>query len=653
MLSKDLYSFKNAFLTSLIYFIFAILWIYFSDNLVEIISSSRHEMHLIQTYKGFFFVLITSILLFFLMFNFLSLQHKEYVKHLQTLEQQSTLEESIQLSNEMYRALFENMLDSVAHCRMIYDNGVPVDFEYLNVNAIFESMTGLHDPIGRNVSDFIPQYAQENPDSLAIFNEIALGGAPRKWEHYLKALNKWFSFSLYSLKKGEFIVIAADITERKQSQILMNEEKERYDYIAHHDLLTNLPNRFSLIEMLQKKISHENSDPFALLFLDLDGFKEINDSYGHPFGDRLLIKFTHLLQKVFTHEMVIVRTGGDEFLILMPTIDQQFIQKKIRSLMKKMSVPFIINQTEVYITASIGIAFYPENGISMEEILKNADTAMYNAKKMGKNTYSFYDNQFTHEILEKTIIYTNLKKALSTHELQLYFQPQIEPETEKVIGVEALIRWFSGNESIPPSLFIPIAEERGLIIDIGTFVLEEGFLTASRWYKEGILPNRIAINVSARQLIHPHFMTLLNHLLNKTHCNPEWIELEITESSILENPEKMIALLTKIKNKGFHISIDDFGTGYSSLSYLKNLPIDKLKIDISFIRNITYEPKNQTIVKAIIALAKGLGLSVLAEGVEMVEELTFLQQNAIDSIQGFYYHKPMDSKKIEALLKTQ
>ncbi|HZF70674.1 EAL domain-containing protein [Sulfuricurvum sp.] len=448
------------------------------------------------------------------------------------------------------------------------------------------------------------------------------------------------------------VVTFIDITEQKVYNERLIEEKERYDHIAHHDPLTGLPNRLSLIEKLQLKTSGMEDHPFALFFLDLDGFKEINDSYGHRFGDTLLIHFKSLLQEMFPPETFIVRTGGDEFVILLGCQkDQKLIQSIMTKLVDILNYPFHINETDVYITASVGIAMYPNDALTPEDLLQHADAAMYNAKKMGKNTFSLYNTVLTENALYRTTIATNLKKALAAGALELYFQPQVDAYTSKIIGVETLLRWFSPDGPISPAIFIPIAEEMGLIQEIGEFVLRQGCMIASKWAETKLLNGRIAINVSARQLVHLDFLSTLEHIIQETQCDPSWVELEITESSILENPEKMIALLTVIKSKGFTISIDDFGTGYSSLSYLKNLPIDKLKIDISFIRNITHEPKNQTIVKTIIALAKGLGMTPLAEGVETADELAFLQLHGIGSIQGYYYYKPIPQKEIESILQ--
>lgn len=445
------------------------------------------------------------------------------------------------------------------------------------------------------------------------------------------------------------VVTFVDITKQKQDQNKMLQERERFGYLAHHDTLTKLPNRLSLLEYMDSACTSENS--FAFMFMDLDGFKEINDSYGHQFGDKLLVKVALMLQSVFPSEAFIVRTGGDEFVVI---LKEKGYLEKIRSyineLINILSYPFMIEGIDVYITASMGIALYPEDAHTTKGLMQNADAAMYKAKKMGKNTFSFFERSFTENALNKTTIVTHLKNALLNNRLQMYFQPQVDPYSKKIIGAESLIRWLDESKSVSPAIFIPIAEEMGLIHEVGAFVLQESFREANRLHREKLFQGRIAVNVSARQLNNPDFLQTLEKAIVTTNCRPTCIELEITESSILERPAEMIGLFKILKQRGFSISIDDFGTGYSSMSYLKNMPIDKLKIDQSFIRNIMNEPKDQTIVKTIISLAKGLGMEVLAEGVETYEELEFLKMHDIDFIQGYYFYKPMSSSDFEQLL---
>ena len=490
----------------------------------------------------------------------------------------------------------------------------------------------------------------------AIHDAITLGRAYDLELEIISAagIHKWVrTVGSPVIEEGEVSKVQGvmqDITRQKEDQIRIIAEKERYDHLAHHDELTGLPNHLSLHEFMEKQFS-ENVK-LAFMFLDLDEFKEINDSYGHSFGDKLLIDVTHILQNTFPPGSFIVRSGGDEFVVVVQCQrDENLIDTIMDKISDMFNHPFRIDEKDVYVTASIGIAKYPKDAQTTEDLLQCADAAMYDAKNSGKNTFSFYNSTLTERSRHRMAISTNLKKALSNHELELYYQPQVDPNNGLMVGVEALLRWFSPQGSISPSDFIPIAEESSLILAIGEFVLVESFKTAKRWFDSNLLVGRIAVNVAANQFVHTDFIAILERILEETQCKPEWIELEITERSILSNPEKVIVMLEELRAKGFHVSIDDFGTGYSSLSYLKNLPINKLKIDISFVRNITHEPKNQTIAKAIIALAKGLDLDVLAEGVESAEEMEFLRLNSINSIQGYYYYKPVSREAFEALLR--
>lgn len=637
---NDSKSFKYAFQLSALYLVFGIAWIYFSDNAVELLSAGNsHKLTLLQNYKGSLFILITSLFLFLLSYRFLHLRFIEYTQQLSTQKASQSLMEQ---KNALLNSLIDNSTDAIAI------KGLDKRYIILNKTAAQLSGLSINEVIGKTADDIFPPETAKMINALD--NELLEKKSLPEHEEIMVMPNgttciNWVIKGLLSTENGDVFGIYGiyrDITKTRENEQEILKTKEHFNYLAHHDPLTDLPNRLSLTEILHEKSAKIPLIPFALIFLDLDDFKEINDSFGHRFGDQVLILFSKLLQDLFPKDTLIIRTGGDEFVLLVENkIDQHSIQIQINHLIQILNDPFVIDQIEIYVTTSIGIALFPDDASSYEELLQKADAAMYKAKSIGRNSYNFYNDGLTQEVLERTTLASNLKKAFSNRELSLHYQPQINPVSGKIIGVEALVRWFSGNKMIPPAHFIPLAEERGLIIELGAFVLEEGFKTAVEWMQKGIFSGRIAINVSAKQLIHQNFLLQLEELLHKTGCNPTWIELEITESSILEYPEKMIALLSVIKSKGFTISIDDFGTGYSSLSYLKHLPVDKLKIDISFIRNITMEPKNQTIVKTIIALANGLGMTTIAEGVETIEEMEFLRLNNIDSIQGYYYYKPM------------
>ncbi|PHM17279.1 MAG: hypothetical protein CJD30_07170 [Sulfuricurvum sp. PD_MW2] len=777
MEKKESQSTKSALQISALYLVFGMFWIYFSDMGICLFTNDSHQILLWQTYKGFFFIGVTALLLYLLSYRIL---HDRYVEYTQRLEQHKNSELRIEKQEALLKGLVDSLPDSIyakdlegrylvfnhaagitvgidekkAIGKTDYDlfppetaalfveknqpvlqngqiyqhesiittadgyrksilatkgplfndegkmfaifgisrdttndkmiqtrleqqnsllnsliNGSPdaivikgLDRRYIVFNKGAYTLSGIdtNDAIGKTADEIFPKETAEiikRIDDELLANNYFVEHEETMLMPNGKTHVYWVTKGLLKTQDGEIFGIFGiyrDITAMKHNEQMIIDEKERYDYMAHHDPLTGLPNRLSLIETLQLKSIDTLDSHFALMFFDLDGFKEINDSFGHRFGDQVLIQFSKLLEEIFPKETLIIRTGGDEFVVLLESkFDHHSIQMYMGNLLQMLNTPFIIDQIEVYVTVSIGISLYPDDTMNYEELLQKADAAMYKAKSLGRNTYSFYNDGLTQEVLERTTLASNLKKALSNRDLTLHYQPQVNPSSGRIIGAEALVRWKTEEGMVPPSLFIPIAEERSLIIELGDFVLEEGFKAAVQWTKNGLFNGRVAINVSAKQLIHQNFLTQVEILLHKTGCNPSWIELEITESSILEYPEKMITLLSVLKSKGFRISIDDFGTGYSSLSYLKHLPIDKLKIDISFIRNITMEPKNQTIVKTIIALAKGLGMTTIAEGVETIDEMEFLRLSDVDSIQGYYYYKPMDQNAIESLFMQQ
>lgn len=646
---KDLQSFKHALHISAVYLSVGFAWIYFSDMWIEFFAHDLREISVMQTYKGFFFIAVTTLLLFLLSYHFL---HKRFLEYTKYLEQQKQAQNLLAQQDALLASIVNSSPDAIFAKNL--------DGEYILFNQGAGEMVGTSpDKVIGQKDEFI--FSSEAAEHIRQTDlKILSTKQIHTYEEYLFTAagdEKFFLITKGPLFNPEgdlfgLFGISRDITEEKLTEKLIFAEKERFDYMAHHDSLTGLPNRLSLVETLQMRCTH--NDPFAFMFLDLDGFKEVNDSYGHRFGDQLLIKFAKILNEVTPQNTLIFRTGGDEFVLLVRH-DQNTsqIDTMMHRLVDKLHHPFNINGIDIYITASVGIAMFPHDATNSEDLFQKADSAMYNAKKTGKNTYSFYESKFTEASIQRTTISTNLKKALINRELSLYFQPQIDVTTHKIIGVETLCRWFNEEGPISPALFIPIAEESGLILEIGEFVLSEGCRHAIKWSQNGWLNGRVAINVSPHQLSHADFLPMLDQIIASTGCDPRTVELEITESSILENPEYTIKILHEIKKRGFFISIDDFGTGYSSLSYLKNLPIDKLKIDISFVRNITEEEKNQTIVKTIIALAKGLGMEVLAEGVETAEELDFLRLNGIDTIQGYYFYQPMPCDTFEHSLTLE
>lgn len=445
-----------------------------------------------------------------------------------------------------------------------------------------------------------------------------------------------------------YIAIEEDITEKKQTE-------EYIHYLANFDPLTGLPNRRQLNDhfhyiLTSAKRNHKN---FAVMFLDLDHFKEINDSLGHSFGDALLIQMAKRLRSTLREEDTLARLGGDEFIVLLPDTDVSGATQVAQKLQQSISEPFIIEQHELTVTASIGMALYPMDGLNMETLSKNADAAMYRAKEEGRNTHSFFTEEMQTTSTRNLQLGNALYHALSRNELYIVYQPQISLKTGHVIGAEALIRWQHPEfGTVSPAEFIPIAENSGLILPIGEWVLRTAALQLKDWLDSGLAPMVIAVNLSAVQFRHPNLPNLVTQILDKVGLSPEYLELELTEGAAMHNPQAAINIMNNLHDLGIRMSIDDFGTGYSSLSYLKQFKIYKLKIDQSFVRDISIDSEDKAIVDAIIHMAHSLGLHTIAEGVETIEQLDYLRAQGCDEIQGYYYSKPLPAEQFEHLCRS-
>ena len=438
-------------------------------------------------------------------------------------------------------------------------------------------------------------------------------------------------------------------------EIKLENQHTALDYIAHHDYLTKLPNRAQFITVLENTLSEARLIKglhVGLIFMDLDRFKEINDAFGHSTGDIVLCEIAKRLTESIPDCVLIARLGGDEFTVIVKSYDNKPIEKITQAIIKVIQQPIVLNEAESYLTCSIGISLFPLDAQNAESMLRNADTAMYQAKNEGKNNFKFYNQTMTDASIAKLQMENQLRKAIEKNEFSLQYQPQIDIYSGSVIGSEALLRW--NNDSlgaISPAVFIPLAEETGLILSIGNWVLEEALKQQAQWIKEGLYPGLIAINIASKQIYHTELVAILRHLIQKYTIDPKMIELEITERVIVEDPTSAIHILNTLRFMGVRISIDDFGTGYSSLSYLKQLPIDKIKIDQSFIRGITEHKEDAQIVNTIIHLAYGLGLSVVAEGVETQAQCEFLRTRDCHEIQGYLFSKPLCADKFVQFLK--
>ncbi len=440
-----------------------------------------------------------------------------------------------------------------------------------------------------------------------------------------------------------FIGIVRDITERKRAQ-------EQLEFMSNFDPLTGLPNRSLLRDRIEHAISqaHRDKHLVALMFLDLDRFKTINDSLGHSAGDELLKSVASRLTGCVREGNTVARLGGDEFVVLLEDIHHVDNAAVVAcKILQALTAPIDLAGTEVVVTASIGITVYPFDDENIEELLKDADTAMYRAKERGRNNYQFFTADMTEHALERMQMEQDLRRALERNEFVLFYQPQIDLHTRRVCGMEALLRWrHPDGGMISPAQFIPILEETGLILQVGEWVIQTAARQCRAWIDEAIGTYRVAVNLSARQFRQSNLVEQVERAITESGIDPGLLELEITEGLLVENVEATIATLDQLNTMGLQVSIDDFGTGYSSLSYLKRFPLDTLKIDQSFVRDVTTDPDSAAIAQAIIGLASSLRLKVIAEGVETEQQLAFLQNEGCQEVQGYLFCKPLPAEEL-------
>ena len=465
-----------------------------------------------------------------------------------------------------------------------------------------------------------------------------------------KVFEEVVSFMPWNAVIRIYISDITNITKQKKSEAIIS-------YQIHYDSLTGLPNRKYLYEYLKEVLEklEDEKQKFAVLFLDIDRFKLINDSLGHTIGDLLLKAVSDRLKTLLRQDDLLVRWGGDEFAIITKVIDSTDAVVQIaESIIQALTLPFSCGGHQLHITTSVGASIYPDHNTEVEGLIHNADMAMYRAKEEGRNCFKFYIPNMQEQSFQRLLMENNLRRALENEELETYYQPQIDIDTGKIVGLEVLLRWHHATlGSISPSEFIPLAEETGLIIPIGNWVLRHSCLQAIAWRNMGLPPIQIGVNLSIKQLQHKDFLVSLTKILNETDFDPHYLELEITEGIMMDSIEEKIILLEQFREMGIKLSIDDFGTGYSSLSYLKNLPIDTLKIDRTFIEYINHNPQDQAIVTSLINLSHSLNLIVIAEGAETCEQVDLLRSLGCDQVQGYFFHKALPAEQIECLLRAQ
>ena len=455
-------------------------------------------------------------------------------------------------------------------------------------------------------------------------------------------------------ESGDRIYAAQNITERRRAE-------KRIRYLARIDPLTKVPNRMQFQHLLQRCIARarRSAKPLCLLYIDIDAFKEINDTFGHLAGDTTLETVAERLGAALPDDTIIGRLAGDEFAVILDGLGPDDSGRKqtealAKQLLGRLADPFFVQGHEVFMTASMGIAYYPKDAPNVIDLIRNADAALYHAKKTGGNVYSYYEPAMNEAAVERLMTKSKLKRSFERDELLVHYQPKYNLETGEVFGAEALVRWeLPERGMILPSDFIPIAEETNLIIEIGEWVLDKVCEDFRFWQRSVSSPGRVSVNLSLKQLRQPNFTRRISSILRSYEVSPTSLELEITETTLMENPARTIKLLNQLYALGLHLAIDDFGTGYSSLSALQQFPISTLKIDQSFVRHVSSNPDDATIVSTIIQMGRNLNMDVVAEGVESEDQLAFLQRLGCTYVQGLLFGDPMSSDSYLELLLAQ
>lgn len=560
----------------------------------------------------------------------------------------SDISEQEKLKNRL--SFLQSMMDSIPN-PIFYKSP---DGKYIGCNKMFEEYIGLSkdELAGRTVREITPhdwkfQCARTDMQVLGT-------GRLKPYETVVtmpdgSQRNVIFSKALLKDCEGSPEAIVGtiqDITERKKAE-------EKIQRLAYYDTLTGLPNRQLLLDRINIMVEHSrrNEETFAILFIDVDRFKTINDTLGHTTGDQLLINIANILKTNVRSCDTVARLGGDEFVIVLTNVDEQTVTHIAGKLMNMLSRPQFVNGHELFSSLSIGISMFPSDAQDGETLLKNADMAMYQAKEQGRNNFQFFSSEMNSKVMYRLVMENDLRHAMDRDEFYLEYQPQYNIETGKMFGVEALLRWHKPEKGVmPPSSFISLAEDTGLILPIGEWVLLRACFQTKEWETATGEKLITSINISAVQFKQKNFLSSVRNILKVTGVDPSCIELELTESVLMSDVDQTLNTLKELKKLGLKLSIDDFGTGYSSLNYLRFFPIDRLKIDRSFVTNIMNDKDNAAITQAIIAMAETLNLKVTAEGVEQEDELNTLRSFKCHDIQGFLLARPSSPETINKLI---
>ncbi len=582
--------------------------------------------------------------------------------------QKMQAEEALKLAEAKYRGIFENAIEGIFQST--------VDGKFLISNPMLAEIYGYASPedLIANLTDIEHQLYVDPQRRLQLINLLEAQEDVKFFESEVYRQNRsiiWTSENVHTVRDmaGNILYFEGtveDVTASKRA-------KAEIEHLAFHDSLTNLPNRVLFrdrlstalvkahdqlqIDLKQKSLIEIKSiSPIlAVMFLDLDRFKLVNDTMGHAAGDRLLIEVAKRLSECMFDRTFLARMGGDEFMILVPELQSvESIQQFAQMILQSFESPFFVEEMSLYIGTSIGISLYPNDGQDEETLMKNADTAMFRAKERGRNHYQLYNHAIGAKVKEYVAIENGIRQALDRLEFQVFYQPQINLVTGEIDCMEALARWLHPELGwVPPNQFIPAAEEHGLIVRLGEWVLRTACMQNRAWQIQGLPPIRMAVNFSPKQFQVVDLCDRIMQILTETELETQYLELEITESLVMQDQNTTIAMLKQLKSLGMSISIDDFGTGYSSLSYLRLLPVSKVKIDASFIRETPQNRDDAAITSAIIAMAHNLNLKAIAEGVERKEQLEFLRSHDCDAVQGYLFSRPVPAHEATLLLQAQ
>jgi diguanylate cyclase (GGDEF)-like protein/PAS domain S-box-containing protein len=564
------------------------------------------------------------------------------------LRREERSKEMLQNSENKYRVLFEDSADA---------NWLMDKKGFLDCNSAALKMFGYPADEMMHPSDISPPN-QRDGTSSRVAAEEKIAAAFRKgterfeWLHQRKNGNVFPAevclTALTLSGKPRLLATVRDISDRKLAE-------EQVQFLAYYDALTGLPNRTLLKDRVTKALAaaHRQEHKVAFLFLDLDRFKDINDSLGHPVGDLLLQEIAERLKTWGREQDTVARLGGDEFLIMVTQVkDLIDVAVAAERLMDAMTAAFVVQGHSLNVSCSVGVSIFPEHGTDCETLIKNADAAMYGAKDSGRNNFRFFSEEMNAQVVERLTLESSLRLALAKEELFLVYQPQMDVSTGRVTGLEALLRWQHPELGlVPPDRFVRIAENSGLIVPIGEWVLRTACRQAKEWQDDGLPPVSVAVNVSAAQFRQQGFCRLVRSALRETGLAAQYLELELTEGLLLADADVTLSVLRELKSMGLTLAIDDFGTGYSSFSYLRQFQVNKIKIDRLFIRDVNVNPDDAAITTAIINMAKGLKLKVIAEGVENEAQMSFLRKHRCDEIQGYYFSKPLAVDKVADKLR--